>query len=86
MSDEGAGEQSEIEDRSGRLHPVADVGEADATPPAVRPPVGATCEKCGCTTVAAMPYFAAGSGLAFRPMANDICCQRCGHIGPADFV
>jgi hypothetical protein len=69
-----------------RLHPLGEVGEAEAGPKPTRPPVGARCEKCGSTTVSAMPYFAAGSGLAFRPIANDLCCQRCGHIGPADFA
>ncbi len=69
-----------------RMHPLGEIGEADATPTAVRPPVGARCEKCGGTSVSSLPYFSAGSGLAFRPIANDICCQRCGHIGPVDFA
>jgi len=69
-----------------RLHPLGEVGEAEATPKAIQPPVGARCEKCGSTSVSSLPYFSAGSGLAFRPIANDVCCRRCGHIGPVDFA
>jgi len=69
-----------------RLHPLGEVGEAETTPRAIPPPVGARCEKCGGTSVSSMPYFSAGSGLAFRPIANDVCCRRCGHIGPVDFA
>jgi hypothetical protein len=69
-----------------RLHPLGEVGEAEAGPAAIRPPAGALCEKCGSSMVSSMPYFSAGSGLAFRPIANDVCCQRCGHIGPVDFA
>jgi hypothetical protein len=69
-----------------RLRPLRDIGDADITPPAVVPPVGARCEKCASAMVSSMPYFSAGSGLAFRPIANDVRCQRCGHIGPVDFA
>lgn len=69
-----------------RLHPLGEVGEAQSNPIAIQPPVGARCEKCGGTSVSSLPYFSAGSGLAFRPIANDVCCQRCGHIGPVDFA
>lgn len=68
------------------LRPLSDIGEAEPAAAAVRPPVGARCEKCGSASVSSMPYFAAGSGLAYRPIANDVCCQRCGHIGPVDFA
>lgn len=69
-----------------RLHPLGEVGEAEIVPKAVPPPLGARCEKCGSAMVSTLPYFSAGSGLAYRPTASDLCCQRCGHIGPADFA
>lgn len=89
MSEETALEQKDPREEGGllrRLHPLGEIGEAEASPTAIRPSVGACCEKCGSSMVSTMPYFAAGSGLAFRPIANDLCCQRCGHIGPSDFA
>ncbi len=89
MSDEPKSERNDPRDAAPLLRPLrplSDIGDAQASPSAVRPPAGARCEKCGGASVSSMPYFSAGSGLAFRPIANDICCQRCGHIGPVDFA
>ena len=89
MSEETQDERRDPREESAllrRARPLREVADAGEGPKAVRPPAGAVCEKCSSASVSAMPYFAAGSGLAFRPTANDICCQRCGHIGPADFA
>lgn len=60
--------------------------DEETKPPAVcrylrvRPDPGARCASCGSPDVAGLPSFAAGSGVAFRPTANDVYCRRCGHI------
>ena len=48
---------------------------------ALRPPRRAKCEKCGSESVSYLPFFSAGSGIAYRPYADDIICHRCAHIG-----
>ena len=68
------------------LRPLGEIGEAHSTRPTPRPPEGALCEKCKGAWVSVMPYFCAGNGLAYSPTADDISCQRCGHIGPPDFA
>ena len=45
----------------------------------------AKCEKCGTREVSCLPTFALGHGIALRPIADDIYCRRCGHIGPPDW-
>lgn len=86
MSEEEASDPRDARPLLRRVHPLGEVGEAEASSLAQPPPEGAICEKCGSTWVSTLPFFAAGSGLAFRPVANDIACQRCGHLGPADFA
>ena len=46
-----------------------------------RPPEGARCEACGSGMISLVPAFSTGSGSAFRAFADDVICQRCGHIG-----
>ena len=89
MSEDSSAESADPRDEKALLRtyrPLRDVGEAGAGPTPIPVPAGAICEKCGSDLVSMMPYFSAGSGLAFRPTASDICCKRCGHIGPADFT
>jgi hypothetical protein len=69
-----------------RLRPLGDIGEDQTAQPALRPPMGALCEKCRGAWVSSLPYFCAGNGLAYSPIADDIYCQRCGHVGPPDFA
>ena len=86
MSEEKVGDPRDTQSLLRRVHPLGEVAEAETAPLAVPPPAGAICEKCGSAWVSTLPFFAAGSGLAFRPVANDVACQRCGHLGPADFA
>ena len=46
-----------------------------------RPPASARCEKCRHEEVSWLPTYAAGSGVAVRPIADDVFCRYCGHIG-----
>jgi hypothetical protein len=46
-----------------------------------RPPSGARCTQCSSAELSALPMFSTGSGIAFRPTADDVLCRRCGHIG-----
>ena len=48
---------------------------------AKRPPPSARCAACGDAGLSALPAFAAGSGVATRPFADDVICNACGHIG-----
>jgi len=50
--------------------------------PVKRPPSGARCAHCGCPELSCLPTFSAGAGVAFRPVADDVFCHRCGHIAP----
>ncbi len=43
---------------------------------------GARCETCGSERVWALPTFSVGAGTAYRPLADDVYCGYCGHIGP----
>ncbi|MCS6777865.1 MAG: hypothetical protein RMJ43_06720 [Chloroherpetonaceae bacterium] len=56
--------------------------------PRVFPPLPpfARCARCGSLYVTPLPYFAAGSGVASRPLADDVYCARCGHIGAAEYM
>ncbi len=68
-----------------RLRPFSQTEEAAPAKVLRRPPSGAKCEKCGGKQVSAQPFFSAGSGLAFRPNADDVRCGRCGHVGSPSF-
>lgn len=46
-------------------------------------PQCATCARCGHPILSAIPTYSVGMGLAYRPIADDVRCHRCGHIGPA---
>ncbi len=46
---------------------------------------GMLCAACGEKTLVAMPVFSVGSGTVQRAIANDVLCQRCGHIAPPHF-
>ncbi len=46
-----------------------------------RLPAEARCVGCGCAELSTLPTFSVGMGLAHRPLAEDVFCRRCGHIG-----
>jgi ribosomal protein L40E len=48
------------------------------------PPDGARCARCGSTEIACLPTFSVGAGVAYRPVADDVLCRRCGAIEPPD--
>ena len=57
----------------------------EASPPSFRPtpkpPQKARCARCGAAELAALPTFSTGSGIAYKTVADDIYCLRCGYIG-----
>ena len=48
-------------------------------------PTGAQCVECGSRDLAPLPTFSVGSGVGYRPIADDAYCRRCGYMGPPDF-
>ena len=48
-------------------------------------PAGAQCVECGSRDLAPLPTFSVGSGVGYRPIADDAYCRRCGYMGPPDF-
>ena len=55
-------------------------------PRARRPHQSMRCASCGRSELSSLPAFSAGSGVATRPFAEDVICQRCGYIGMAALV
>jgi hypothetical protein len=51
-----------------------------------RPPPNAVCEQCRRDTLSRLPTFSAGSGVASRPIADDVFCHYCGHIGLPEYL
>lgn len=49
--------------------------------PSPLPPT-ARCERCEDSRVTRLPGYAIGAGVGNKPVADDVICQRCGHIGP----
>lgn len=50
-----------------------------------RSPVHGRCPRCGSSDLSHLPTFSIGSGIAARPVADDVYCRRCGHIAPPDY-
>ncbi len=88
MSDKNVIDESDPRNGDSLLRPLRPMGGiAEAVParPTIRPLPGAKCEKCGCAQVSSQPFFSAGSGLAYRPISEDVRCHRCGHVGSPDY-
>ncbi len=67
------------------LRKLPEVPEEAALPerkPPRRPPGNARCEQCGSADLSRLPSFSVGSGIAARPVSDDVYCHRCGHIAP----
>src|SRR5256885_979992 len=45
------------------------------------PPANARCARCDSAALSALPTFSVGAGIAYRPLAEDVYCLGCGHIG-----
>lgn len=41
----------------------------------------AICSLCSSREISSLPAFSTGSGIAHRPLAEDVYCRHCGHIG-----
>ncbi len=46
----------------------------------------ARCAQCGSDEITCLPTFAVGAGIAYRPVANDVYCRRCGYIGEPELA
>src|SRR5579871_758706 len=46
-----------------------------------QPPENARCARCQSPEISSLPGFSVGSGIAVRPVAEDVYCRRCGSIG-----
>ena len=44
-------------------------------------PENARCAYCNSAEISRLPSFSIGSGVAVRPVAEDVYCRRCGRIG-----
>ena len=76
--------QSEAPNRDMEKQSDALTEEKPGPPPAwagKKSPPGACCAKCGGSELSSIPAFALGSGIAYRPVADDVYCRRCGHMG-----
>ena len=50
-----------------------------------QPPSGACCAGCGSADITGLPTYSVGSGVALRPYADDVLCQKCGQIAPPQY-
>ena len=46
-----------------------------------QPAAGARCPACGSAELSSLPTFALGCGVAYRAIADDVYCRRCGFMG-----